>query len=146
MNFRIEPIQKLKNGLRICRVNIPNIDHLKHVSIDLHKTIGKMGEGRLYAQTWFEEPIIVPYGSLHIYQDILDETIAKCPEKPNIHINIEQSATKKMYMILKSCLKTTIDLIYQSFTNKLQGYPIVLSEYQKSILLTDIGFANIIDL
>ena len=49
-------------------------------------------------------------------------------------------------MILKSCLKTTLDLIYRNFTNKLQGYPITLSEYQKSILLTDIGLANIIDL
>ena len=67
----MEPLQKLKNGLRVCKVTIPNIDHLKHISIELNKTIGKLGEGRLYAQTWFEEPIIIPYGSIHIYQEIL---------------------------------------------------------------------------
>ena len=49
----MEAIQKLKNGLRVCRVNIPNLDHLKYVSIGLNKTIGNIGEGRLYAQNWF---------------------------------------------------------------------------------------------
>lgn len=39
----MEAVQKLKNGLRVCRVNIPNADHLKHVSIELNKTIGNIG-------------------------------------------------------------------------------------------------------
>ena len=80
--FKTGLIDKKKNGLRICRVNIPNIDAMNQVANELNKTIGKFGEGRLYAQTWFEMPILVPHGSMAIYQELLDELIKE--DNPNI--------------------------------------------------------------
>ena len=53
VNFKMEPIEKCKNGLRVCRVHFDNINNMNKVANDLNKTIGKLGEGRLYAQTWF---------------------------------------------------------------------------------------------
>jgi len=53
VNFKMEPIEKCKNGLRVCRVHFDNINNMNRVANDLNKTIGKLGEGRLYAQTWF---------------------------------------------------------------------------------------------
>ena len=46
--------------------------------------MGKLGEGRLYAQTWFETPILVPRGFMPIYQEIMAE-VFKDGQHPNIH-------------------------------------------------------------
>lgn len=41
---------------------------MNRIANELNYTIGKMGEGRLYAQTWFEIPTLVPHNSMNIYQ------------------------------------------------------------------------------
>lgn len=64
----MEPIEKCKNGLRVCRVHFDNINNMNRVANDLNKTIGKLGEGRLYAQTWFQMPVLVPHGAMPLYQ------------------------------------------------------------------------------
>jgi len=64
----MEPIEKLKGGMRVCRVKMPNLELMNIIAQELNKTIGKLGEGRLYAQTWFEMPIVVPPNSMSIYQ------------------------------------------------------------------------------
>lgn len=64
----MEVIERKKNGLRICKVHIPNLDFMNLVANELNKSIGRLGEGRLYAQTWFEMPTLVPHGSMSIYQ------------------------------------------------------------------------------
>jgi hypothetical protein len=48
--------------------------------------------------------------------------------------------------VLKSGIKQVVDMIHQKYNFKLQGYPIPLSEYERSIILTDIGIANLLDL
>ena len=82
---------------------------------------------------------------MSIYQEILEETIKASPENPHIESFITESQGKT-YIILKSRLKATLDFIYQKFANSLLGYPIYLTDYAKSIILTDIGIANILDL
>ena len=68
--FKMEAISKAKNGLRSCRVHMANPNLMNVIANQLNRTIGKLGEGRLYAQTWFQTPIAVPIGSLSIYQEI----------------------------------------------------------------------------
>lgn len=53
---------------------------------------------------------------------------------------------KKSYIVLKSRIKQSLDFIHQKFANSLLGFPMFLSDYEKSIILTDIGLANILDL
>lgn len=48
-----------------------DVQRMVQIANDNNKAIGKLGEGRLYAQTWFETPIMVPYGSMTIYQEII---------------------------------------------------------------------------
>lgn len=43
-------------------------------------------------------------------------------------------------------MKTTVDFFKQKFQLSLQGYPIALTDYEKNIILTDIGLANLLDL
>lgn len=116
---------------------------MNQVANQLNKTIGKLGEGRLYAQTWFEMPILVPHGSMTIYQELLDELIKE--DNPNIQHFIAQDR-KKTYIVLKSRIKQTLDLVHQKYANSLLGFPLFLSDYEKSVILTDIGIANIMDI
>lgn len=51
--FKMEDIQKSKNGLRTCRVHMTDLNAMNRVAAELNKSVGKLGEGRLYAQTWF---------------------------------------------------------------------------------------------
>ncbi len=53
---------------------------------------------------------------------------------------------KKSYIVLRSRIKQSLDIVHQKFANSLLGYPMFLSDYEKSIILTDIGLANILDL
>jgi hypothetical protein len=64
----------------------------------------------------------------------------------NIQTYIEESDQKKTYIILKSGVKDTLDVLQQKLNLKLLGCPIFLSDYEKSIILTDIGLANLLDL
>jgi len=48
--------------------------------------------------------------------------------------------------MLKCPIKQTLDIFHQKLINSLNGYPITLSEYQKTIILSEIGLANILDL
>lgn len=48
--------------------------------------------------------------------------------------------------MLKSRIKNNLDIVHQKFANSLLGYPMQLSDYEKSIILTDIGIANILDI
>ncbi len=66
--FKMEPVEKSKNGMRICRVHMTDLNAMNQVAAALNKFTGKLGEGRLYAQTWFEAPVIVPHASMGIYQ------------------------------------------------------------------------------
>ena len=52
----------------------------------------------------------------------------------------------KTYLMLKCPIKQTLDIFYQKLINSLNGYPILLSDYQKTIILSEIGIANILDL
>lgn len=61
--------------MRQCKVQMPNVNLMNIITQDLNKKIGKLGEGRLYAQTWFETPIVVPPSSMSIYQEIFKEVI-----------------------------------------------------------------------
>lgn len=45
-----------------------NVNLMNIIANELNRTVGKLGEGRLYAQTWFQVPIVVPIGSMSIYQ------------------------------------------------------------------------------
>jgi hypothetical protein len=42
-NFKMESIEKRKDGLRVCRVNIPNLVEMNKVANDLNRTTGKLG-------------------------------------------------------------------------------------------------------
>lgn len=53
-NFKLEAVEKKKNGLRSCRVYVPNLNEMNKIATELNHSIGKLGESRLYAQTWFE--------------------------------------------------------------------------------------------
>lgn len=61
-------IEKLKNGLRVCRVNVFDLNHLNRIAVKYNGFPGFLGEGRLYAQSWFESPVLVPHGQMSIYQ------------------------------------------------------------------------------
>ena len=47
------------------------------ISSELDKAVGSFGEGRLYAQTWYEDTILVPEGYLTIYMELLEEVLDK---------------------------------------------------------------------
>lgn len=83
----MEPIEKSKNGLRICRVHMTDLNAMNRVAAELNKSIAKLGEARLYAQTWFETPVMVPHGSMGIYQSILAEVLGEV-EVTNIATSI----------------------------------------------------------
>lgn len=51
-----------------------------------------------------------------------------------------------MYLVLKCPIKQTLDLFHQRLVNSLNGYPIALSNYQTTIILSEIGLANLLDL
>ena len=138
-------IEKRKNGLRVCRVEVPDIEQMTKMANELNKAVGKLGEGRLYAQTWYEKPTLVPAHSMTIYQELLEDVIRKSPENPQIESYIAE-CHKKVYIVLRSRIKATLDYIHQQFHNELGGYPLDLTSYEKSILLTDIGIANILDI
>ena len=53
---------------------------------------------------------------------------------------------RKLYIILRSRIKATVDYIHREFSLALLGYPLDLSSYEKSILLTEVGMANILDI
>jgi hypothetical protein len=90
-------------------------------------------------------PTLVPYGSMSIYQELLDEVIKELPEHSNIESTIAEDK-RKTYIVLKSRIKQSLDFVHQKFANSLLGFPMFLSDYEKSIILTDIGLANILDL
>ena len=48
--------------------------------------------------------------------------------------------------MLRCPIKQTLDVFQQRLSNSLNGYPIHLSDYQKTIILSEIGLANILDL
>jgi hypothetical protein len=52
----------------------------------------------------------------------------------------------KTYILLKGKIQNAVDMINQRFTLSLKGFDMNLSEYEKSIILTDIGIANILDI
>ena len=111
-----------------------NPELMNIIANDLNRTIGKLGEGRLYAQTWFQSPIAVPIGSLSIYQEIYQEIFEEA-NKPNI-INYIIENEKKTYIILKCPIKQTLDVFQQRLSIGLNGYAIHLSDYQKNIILS----------
>jgi hypothetical protein len=61
--------------MRICKVRINNIDQMNIISNALNQCINIMGEGRLHVQTYFEDFIIMPEGSLAIYLELFEETL-----------------------------------------------------------------------
>jgi hypothetical protein len=48
--------------------------------------------------------------------------------------------------VLRSSIKSAIDVVSSSFEKKLKPFPIELTDFQKTIILSDIGIDNIIDL
>lgn len=48
--------------------------------------------------------------------------------------------------MLQCPIKQTLDVFHQRLINSFNGYPIHLSDYQKTIILSEIGLANILDL
>jgi hypothetical protein len=67
-NYKMEAIEKGKNGLRVCRCHMFNLNLMNIIADDLNRTINKLGEGRLYAQTWFETPVALPQHCMTVYQ------------------------------------------------------------------------------
>jgi hypothetical protein len=66
-------------------------------------------------------------------------------QQPNITHHILEN-NRHTYLILKCPIKQTLDVFHQRLMNSLGGYPIPLSDYQKTIILSEIGISNLIDL
>lgn len=104
-----------------------DLNAMNRVAAELNKSIAKLGEARLYAQTWFETPVMVPHGSMGIYQSILAEVLGEV-EVTNIATSILEDG-QKTYMVLKSPIKQTLDTFHQRLMGSLKGYVVNLSDY-----------------
>lgn len=49
-------------------------------------------------------------------------------------------------MVLKSPIKLTLDTFHQRLMASLKGYLVPLSDYEKTVILSEIGLANLLDL
>lgn len=73
--YKVFPIEKLKNGLRKCRVKVKKIQNLNKI-LSLNEKKGKLGEGRLYAESMFTKPVLIPYPSAtSLYEKLFQDTI-----------------------------------------------------------------------
>lgn len=87
---------------------------------------------------------MVPHGSMAIYQEILAEVLQEV-EVTNISTSIVEDQ-HKTYLVLKSPIKQTLDTFQQRLVGSLKGYLVDLTDYKKTVILSDIGLANLLDL
>ena len=73
VQVRLTPIEKKKNGLRTCRAYVTDANQMTRATNGLHKSVGNMGESRLYAESWFELPVLLPgKGYIPVYTELLE--------------------------------------------------------------------------
>lgn len=75
----MKTVEKLKNGLRKCKVVYKDINKLNETITKLNDKTGIMGIGRAHIESWFVYPVKVAHGYLHLYEELVEHVINKMP-------------------------------------------------------------------
>ena len=95
----------------------------------------------------FTKPILIAYPSaIHLYEILLEEVLTKEPQRPNVHYTFKDYGRNRNYLILSSPFIITLEYIIAEFEKKFKPRSIKLTTHQKTIILSEVGISNLIDL